>query len=242
MNNFSPALSIIIPAHNESAAITKTIVSVLKNQITYPHEIIIACNGCADDTARIARKYEGIQVIESAKSGMSFGKNFGARSAKNDFFIFIDADTTLPVGSIDRMIKYVAKKARNPQRVIGTMAGYPEKGGIVVKTCFLIANFTTRRHKVHAPGGVMLMNREVFESIDGFDESLPQGTSTDFIMRAIASGAEYIFIGNPKATTSIRRFEKQGIISQMLDWRKNHKHMRRGRHDEIEEKDYKVIR
>lgn len=241
MKSFTPSLSIIIPAHNESSAITKTIVSVLNNKIDLPHEIIIACNGCTDNTADIAKNYN-VKVIESLKSGMSYGKNFGAAEACNEFFIFIDADTTLKAGSINKYIKHIAQKTRNPNNIIGTVAGAPEKGGIVVKTCFRIANFITARNKLHAPGGVMLMNKKVFESIDGFNESLPQGTSTDLIIRAIKSGAEYICIKRPRATTSIRRFEKKGIIPQMLDWRKNHKHMRQGEHKKLEDKDYKVIR
>ena len=241
MPNFAPALSIIIPAHNESSAITRTIVSLINNRITYPHEIIVACNGCSDDTAGIARNYD-VKVFESEKAGMSYGKNFGAANSRNEFLIFIDADTTLPVGSIDSFIATISRKAQDPTHIIGTVAGAPEKGGLVVKSCFLIANFITSRNRVHAPGGVMLMNRRVFEEINGFNESLPQGTSTDLIIRALASGAEYIYINRPKATTSIRRFEKRGIISQMLDWRKNHREMRRGNHKKIKNKKYKVIR
>ena len=241
MRDFVPSISIIIPAHNESSAITRTIVSILNNKISYPYEIIIACNGCSDDTAEIARKYE-VRVVESEKAGMSYGKNFGAANAKNEFLIFIDADTTLLPGSIDSFIQHISLKARDNSRIIGTVAGAPEKGGPVVKICFMIANFVTARNHVHAPGGVMLMNREVFDEIEGFDESLPQGTSTDLILRALAVGAEYIYINRPKATTSIRRFEKRGIISQMLDWRKNHKEIRQGNHSKLEKKKYKVIR
>ena len=150
MKSFSPSLSIIIPAHNESSAITKTIVSVLNNKIDLPHEIIIACNGCTDNTADIAKNYN-VKVIESVKSGMSFGKNFGATEACNDFFIFIDADTTLKAGSINKYIKHIAKKTRNPNNIIGTVAGAPEKGGLVVKLCFIIANFITTRKKTPCP-------------------------------------------------------------------------------------------
>ncbi len=241
MKSFTPSLSIIIPAHNESSAITKTIVSILNNKIDLPYEIIIACNGCTDNTADIAKNYP-IKVIESTKSGMSFGKNFGAKEASNEFFVFIDADTTLKEGSINKYIEQIAIKTKNHEKVIGTVAGAPEKGGIIVKICFRIANFITARNKVHAPGGVMLMNRKIFEDIGGFNETLPQGTSTDLILRAIESGAEYICINRPRATTSIRRFEKRGIILQMLDWRKNHKHMLQGNHKKLENKDYKVIR
>ncbi len=241
MYDFNPTLSIIIPAHNESLAIATTITSIQNNAINYPYEIIIACNGCNDDTADIARNYK-VRVIESEEAGMSFGKNFGAAAATNDFLIFVDADTILLPGAIAKYLETIAQRCKNPEKIIGTVAGAPAKGGLVVKFCFLLANYFARCKKVHAPGGVMLMNKSIFTKINGFNESLPQGTSTDLIMRAIAAGAEYILLHNPRAITSIRRFEKKGIIRQMLDWRKNHAHMRKGEYSKVEKKDYKVIR
>ena len=234
----NPDLSIIIPAHNESKAIEKTLKSLTESRISCSHEIIVACNGCTDDTAQKATQYKNVKVVSSEKSGMSFGKNLGARNAKGKFYIFIDADTTLPAQGIDQILKQLT----NNHYLIGTVAGKPAKGGILVKVCFLLANISTRKNKLHAPGGVMLMQRKVFEDAGGFNEELPQGTSSDLIIRARANGAKYIFINKPEATTSIRRFEKTGIIWQMLDWRKNHKKMNKGAHDDIKQKDYKVFR
>lgn len=235
----SVKISVIVPAHNESQAIKSTLDALIKQDYD-DFEIVIACNGCTDDTAQIAKEYERkiVKVFETEKSGMSFGKNFGAENATGELYVFVDADTFIPVETLS----VVAKQIEGKDKIIGTMAGRPDKGGLVVKTCFIIANLVTRKNKVHAPGGVMVMQREVFDAIDGFDEKLPQGTSSDLIMRARKVGAEYVFINKVKATTSIRRFEKTGIIKQMLDWRKNHKKMDKGAHKEVEKKDYEVIR
>ncbi len=232
-----PKISVIVPAHNEAQALVPTLASLVA-QDCGDFEVVVACNGCADRTAQIAAEFPGVRVVESELSGMSFGKNFGAAHAVGELLIFVDADTTLPPEGLRRILEAVGDKPR----VIGTVAGRPDRGGPVVRVCFWIANLVTRRKRVHAPGGVMVMQRSVYDAVQGFDEHLPQGTSTDLIMRALAAGAEYLFIHRVKATTSIRRFEKKGIIRQMLDWRSNHQKMAAGRHEEVSQSKYENFR
>lgn len=232
-----PKISVIVPAHNEALAIAPTLAALVAQDFA-DREILVACNGCTDNTAQVAAGFAGVRVVESECSGMSFGKNFGAQNATGELLVFVDADTLLPPEGLRRIVEAVGGRPR----VIGTLAGRPDRGGPVVRVCFWIANAITRRNKVHAPGGVMVMQRAVFDAIGGFDETLPQGTSTDLIMRARAAGAEYLFIGRVKGTTSIRRFEKTGIIRQMLAWRNNHQKMAAGLHDEVARKKYDNIR
>jgi hypothetical protein len=44
------------------------------------------------------------------------------------------------------------------------------------------------------------------------------------------------------AVTSIRRFEKTGIIGQMLSWRRNHKLLTAGRRGAVADKQYEDVR
>lgn len=234
-----PPMSVVVPVHNEE----KTLAATLDNLTGLPYpgpapEIIAALNGCTDGSRAVADRFPGVKVVEDARSGMSFGKNLGAGAASHDLLVFVDADTRLPEDALRRL----AAAAAGRERYIGTVAGAPEKGGPVVKICFMIANRATRRKQAHAPGGVMLMDRTTFDSIGGFDEKLPQGTSTDCIWRGLAAGAEYVFVDDFKAATSIRRFEKTGIISQMLDWRKNHRALDDGRRADVAGKAYEDVR
>lgn len=234
-----PRLSVIVPAHNEEKRLAATLENLTR--LEYPGEkpqIIAALNGCTDGSRAIADSVPGVAVIEDPRSGMSFGKNLGARGATGDVFVFVDADTLLPPPALRLLAEAVAGKTR----YIGTVAGAPDKGGGVVRACFLLANRATKRKQAHAPGGVMIMDPATFRSAGGFDEQLPQGTSTDCIRRGIKSGAEYVFVDSFKAATSIRRFEKTGIVRQMLAWRKNHKALEAGRRRDVETKHYEDIR
>lgn len=234
-----PRLSVIVPVHNEEKRLAATLGNLAGLEYPGPKpQIIAALNGCTDGSRAVADGVPGVEVIEDSHSGMSFGKNLGVRAATGDALVFVDADTELPASAFRLLAEAVGGK----RHYIGTVAGAPDKGGGVVRICFFLANRATRRRQAHAPGGVMIMDRDTFDRIGGFDENLPQGTSTDCIWRAVGSGSEYVFVDSFKAVTSIRRFEKTGIISQMLDWRKNHKALGADRRQEVVGKAYEDVR
>jgi GT2 family glycosyltransferase len=56
--------SIVIPAHNEAAVIERTLRRL--EPIADRVRIVVACNGCSDDTAERAARVPGIEVIEVA--------------------------------------------------------------------------------------------------------------------------------------------------------------------------------
>ncbi len=233
-----PRISVIVPCHNEAKVLATTLETLCTQHYPGPKpEVIVALNGCTDASWAVAQGFN-VRVVESEKCGMSFGKNLGARAAAGEMLVFVDADTTLA----EEGLQVIAECLHGCDSAVATMAGRPDRGGPVVRTAFLLANRDTCKRKVHAPGGVMAMHRQVFDKIQGFDESLPQGTSTDFIMRAQEAGAEYVFIDRTMGTTSIRRFEHTGIVHQMLEWRKNHKEIVRGQRDKVAGKEYKTVR
>lgn len=220
-----PDMSVVVPAHNEEKRLSGTLENLAS--IFYPGklEIIVALNGCTDGSAAVARRHP-VRVVESERSGMSFGKNLGAAEATGKMLVFVDADTCLPADAFRKLA--IAAALSESESYIGTVAGSPDRGGLVVRACFRIANWATFRKRAHAPGGVMLMDRGTFDRIGGFNENIPQGTSTDCIWRALKSGAAYVFVDSFRAVTSIRRFEKTGVVGQMLSWRRNHRALAAG--------------
>lgn len=231
-----PRISFIVPVHNEEKTLAPTLQSLLDQD--YPDvEIIAALNGCSDTSGEIAREM-GVTVVESEQAGISFGRNLGAAAATGEILFFVDADTTLPPDAA----RGVALAMHEKECGVVGLPGRPDRGGPVVRWTFWVANRYARLKRVSPPGGGTAVDRATFDAIAGFDESLPQGTNTDFILRAMAAGATYLVAENIVATTSIRRFEKVGIIRQMLDWRRNHQAIRKGERDKVEKKDYDVVR
>lgn len=92
--------SIILPAYNEARVIERSLSSLLR-QVESDDEIIVACNGCIDDTADIARRFAPrVTVIDLQQASKVLALNAGDRAAISFPRIYMDADVQLEDGSL----------------------------------------------------------------------------------------------------------------------------------------------
>ncbi|MFH0910810.1 MAG: glycosyltransferase [Planctomycetota bacterium] len=233
-----PSLSIIFPVHNEEARIASALMEAvaLREEYPAPVEIIVACNGCTDRSAAIAGLYP-VRVIESEKFGMSFGNNLGGRAARNELLFFWDADTDLEAGALAAL----AGAVRGRGEVAGGFRVGPDKAYPRSLAFFWIMNFFCRRRRI-PPAGTTFLSRTVYVRIGGFDETIPQGTGSDLVRRAREAGAAFAWVETDRCRTSVRRFEKQGYLRQLLDWRRNIRLHSSGLKNELGGHPYDVIR
>ena len=85
-------LSIIIPTLNEEKYLPLLLKSI-KKQTLKPLEIILADARSKDETIKIGREF-GCKIIKGGNPG--FGRNNGAKIAKGEMLLFLDADVILP--------------------------------------------------------------------------------------------------------------------------------------------------
>jgi glycosyltransferase involved in cell wall biosynthesis len=86
-------ISVIIPAHNESAVIQRTLAAAQAALRHEPGELIVVCNGCTDDTAAICRQFsDEIKVIELRQGSKILALNAGDRVATGFPRFYVDAD------------------------------------------------------------------------------------------------------------------------------------------------------
>jgi glycosyltransferase involved in cell wall biosynthesis len=87
--------SIVIPAHNEALVIGRCLDALDVNGHPDTFDVVVACNGCSDDTARIAERYEGVRIVETATASKAVALNLG--DTATDVFprIYLDADIEL---------------------------------------------------------------------------------------------------------------------------------------------------
>ncbi len=98
-----PSVSVIIPARNEANSLPGLLAS-LRDRDSVPDEIIVVIGQCEDDTKEVA-KGEGVTVIDSEPLpegwiGKPWACYQGARLAKGDILVFLDADTCLEKGGL----------------------------------------------------------------------------------------------------------------------------------------------
>jgi exopolysaccharide biosynthesis WecB/TagA/CpsF family protein len=95
-----PRGSVIIPAHNEAAVIARTLAPLAPLAATRQLEVIVACNGCTDRTAAIARGFDGVTVLELGQSSKAAALNAGDAAASQWPRLYLDADVQISPGAV----------------------------------------------------------------------------------------------------------------------------------------------
>ncbi len=200
-----PTLSIIIPTLNEEKYLP-ILLSQIKKQNFTDYEIIVADAGSKDKTVEIAKSF-GCKIV---KGGLpARGRNEGAKVAKGEMFLFMDADNIyLPDGFLEKLISEF--KRRNLG--VASFPIYP-KGNFIDKICYFFYNKFVeifQRWTAFATNSV-LIKREIFERIGGFDEEILIGEDHDLAKRA-SKISKFGFIKTEPVLTSPRRFEIEGRL------------------------------
>jgi len=88
-------VSVLVPTLNEEDYIEDCLKSVVGQKTSVSYELIV-CDGRSEDKTReIAKKYAGV-VVTSRKRSTGLQRDGGAKKAKGDYLLFVDADTRLP--------------------------------------------------------------------------------------------------------------------------------------------------
>jgi len=206
-----PKVSIIIPAYNEEKYIQKTIES-LRAQKYYPMEIIVVVNGSRDKTFEIAERYADKVLDFSSPLGVCVARNKGAKIAKGDIFIFLDADSQLSENAIEEIVQSVG------ENTLGSCVGRADNNTLREKLFFLLRNWIHRLKIYKGVIAVLFCHRNIFEKINGFDEGRTIGEYNDFIKKALAKGGKYKLLTNCYVITSLRRYEKKGYFKVIFFW------------------------
>ncbi|UYV38725.1 glycosyltransferase [Rhodobacteraceae bacterium D3-12] len=129
-------MSVIIPANNEAALIGRCLEAVLGSDpkpgagsgslpLPMPIEVIVAANGCSDDTAAIARSYTphfqrmgwDFKVMEMGPVGKTGALNAADKAAKFGSRAYLDADVVVSAPMLDQVGR--ALEIRRPAYVSG---------------------------------------------------------------------------------------------------------------------------
>ena len=105
-----PAISIVIPAYNESARIEATLERVLQcvDNCGWDAEVLVVDDGSSDDTTEVvgrwAQRHHRLHLI---KNGGNRGKGYSVRNgllqAAGEIVMFTDADLSAPMEEAERL-------------------------------------------------------------------------------------------------------------------------------------------
>jgi glycosyltransferase involved in cell wall biosynthesis len=196
-------ISVVIPAHNEADYLERTLVS-LQNQNYGWYEVIVVANGCRDATVAVARgKCHRLVVLP--RKGLGRARNLGARMARGELLLFLDADTTLEPHTLRRIAEDFA-----PTDSAGTLKGRPDSERWPYHAIYALKNFVHRWSLHPGSSGAILCWKRDFVQAGGFDERLEVRENSNLLKRLKRFG-RYKYIPDAVATTSMRRYEQKGI-------------------------------
>ena len=216
-------VSVIVPCLNAERWLPEQLGALAEQRLGSPWEVILADNGSTDGTRRLAETFRErlpeLRVVDaSARRGQAYARNLGAREARGDKLLFVDADDVVASGwaqalaqALDRH-PFVASRfdlARlNPPWVLASRENPQERG---------LNPYTYPPYLDHAGGSGLGVRRAVHEAVGGFDESMPVLEDTDYCWRIQRAGTPLVFV--PEAVVHVRlRHDLGGVFRQALSY------------------------
>lgn len=198
-----PEISVVIPTHDRASLLQRHL-DALSRQ-TYPRgnvEWIVVCDGCSDDSARVAREAGANQVVEQAAAGPAAARNAGLAVAKGTLVCFLDDDIIPDAG----WIQAFAADVRPADSKILHM-GYCPHAQDSIRTHLDRRNaawYEGRIASISRPGyeprftdffcGNFAVSRKEFAEFGGFDPRFWLAEDYEMAFRALRSGWRIRFV------------------------------------------------
>ena len=208
----APYFSLIIPAYNEEAYLPVLLESVAAARAGFEGgpddiEVVVVDNDSTDATAELARS-GGCRVVEEGRRIIAAVRNTGARHARGQVFVFVDADNIIHPDTFNAI-----DKSLSSGKIIAGASGVRMERmslGIAVTYALMVPLAWLTRMDT----GVVFCRRDDFEEIGGYNEDLLFAEDVQFLWDLMRlgwkQGRKLTRIRSVKATYSTRKFDKHG--------------------------------
>jgi glycosyltransferase involved in cell wall biosynthesis len=203
-----PLYSVIIPAFNEAQWLPGCLNSVKEamESVAIAGEVVVVDNNSTDNTADIAREH-GAKVVFESVNQISRARNAGARAARGEFLVFLDADTLLPA----ELLTEALDNLRGGDCCGGGgMVSFDRPVQGLVKLLIGLWHFLARRFGL-AAGCFVYCRRDGFDAIGGFNERVYASEEVWFSRQlgkwGKREGKEFRFITSTSIVTSARKLD-----------------------------------
>lgn len=201
-------LSVIIPCYNAADTICTQLEALSKQEWPEPWEIVVSENGSTDGTRSLLENFQAkiptLRIVDSSdRRGPAHARNIAMREATGDAFLFCDSDDEVAPGWLNAMGEALRKHEFVACRIESSKlneAWVCDSRARTQRDGLQRLSWSSTLH--HAGGGTLGFRRSVFETVGGFDESLPRTMDTEYCVRVQLAGIKLHFV--PEATVHVR--------------------------------------
>lgn len=224
-----PFISVVIPAYNEAAKLPRVLSSLHAQDYPGMFEIIVADNNSTDRTVTIAKK-SGARVVHQTKKGVAYARQAGFYAASGDYIASTDADSIVPS---DWLTRLATEFTKHPKAVAVTGMYRFYDDGLLLRVMTWLFNFPLFTIFDWYSGANMMVEKQAFLKIGGFDVSVPLSEDSD-ICRRLRTEGQVLRLPFFKIETSARRFNQLGFFGGLWDYSFNYIKLKTGyKRDEI---------
>jgi cellulose synthase/poly-beta-1,6-N-acetylglucosamine synthase-like glycosyltransferase len=177
-----PSLSLIVAAHDEEPVIAAKVGNALA--LDYPRElleVIVACDGCEDETAERARQAGADLVLELPRGGKIRAQDAAVERARGDVVAFSDANSLWEPDAARRLVSAFEDPhvgyACGQVRFVQASAGGENQEGSYWRYELAVRALESRLSSITAGNGAIYATRRdsyiVVDPIMGHDLSFP---------------------------------------------------------------------
>lgn len=188
-----PRVSVIIPTYNCERYIAQAVESVL-NQTYTDYEIIVIDDGSTDSTRQVLAPYDDlIRYVYQENQGAAIARNYGCQLAQGEFLAFLDADDLfLPNKLAAQVACFDADQSLDMVQTGWRLVN--ERGETLSDVT--IWDYAPELnleawvlYKMVRPSAMML-RRQWWEKVGGFDHRYPPTEDLDFVLRLSLMGCK----------------------------------------------------
>lgn len=204
-------LSIIIPTLNEEDYLPRFLKEIKKQDFD-DYEIIVADANSEDRTVEIAKEF-GCRVVSGGVPAK--GRNEGAKVAKGEILLFMDADNLyLP----DNFFENILTEFKERELDAAYFPIYLDGNAIDKVVCWGY-NLWTKMSQDFLPhaSNSILATKEIHKRIGGFDETIMLAEDHEYV-REVGKCGKFGYIEIEPVLTSARRTERDGSVKTYLKY------------------------
>ncbi len=218
-----PVISVVIPVYNGEKTIGETVQSIL-NQTFTDFELLIINSDSTDRTLDVIGKFNDsrIKIFTYPKAIVAVNRNRGFQNSSGAFITFMDADDLWTTDKLEA--QYKALGTSSNAAVVYSWTNCVDEQGNFLRQCSYVhwAGNVLPKLLVDdfiGSGSNIMVRRDAFEAVGGFDETLSNAEDTDLALRlsiryefAVVPAAHVLYrISSGSKSSNILKMEEANL-------------------------------